>query len=183
MSDSRPASPPYWMSTQRDIPRGESGGMFHAGCAAAVRDRNVADSGDQQWGKPTVAVDLDMTLTAVPWERWDYIADPQPEARRVLQRFVEAGWRVVIHTCRPDTNFIREWADRHFPGLITGVNHNPDPAATGFASTPKPFASIYIDDKAWPLRGDPVNWQDVEADMEDRGIFDRLTLNKRNFNA
>lgn len=127
---------------------------------------------DSKWGRLTVAVDLDMTITAEAWRRWDYIADPQPDVRRVLERFVRAGWQVIIYTCRPDVNRVKEYADIHFPGLISGINHNPDPHATGWAATPKPFASIYIDDKAWPLRGDrPVDWLAVERDMEERGIF------------
>ena len=132
------------------------------------RRRGVPDS---HWCKPTVAVDLDLTLTAVPWTRHDYIAGPAPHSRRVLRRFVAVGWQIIIYTCRPDCHMVKGWADRHYPGLISGVNFNPDEAANSRCVIPKPFASLYIDDKAWPLAGGPVNWLAVERDMERRGIF------------
>ena len=68
---------------------------------------------------------------------------------------------------------VKQWVERHYPGMISGVNFNPDEAARTGCIIPKPFASIYIDDKAWPLRGGPVDWFAVERDMEDRGIFAR----------
>ena len=129
---------------------------------------------DAKWCKPTVAVDLDMTLTAVPWTSHDHIADPAPHSRRVLERFVAAGWQVIIYTCRPDCHMVKRWHERNYPGLISGINFNPDEAVTSRCILQKPFASIYIDDKAWPLRGDPVNWLEVEKDMEARGIFPKF---------
>ena len=130
---------------------------------------NLAD--DMQWCRPTVAVDLDMTLTAEPWTDHDYIADPAPNSRRVLERFIAAGWQVIIYTCRPNCHQVKAWADRHYPGVVAGVNFNPNECANSRVLIPKPFASIYIDDKAWPLRGGPIDWFAVEKDMEDRGIF------------
>ena len=126
---------------------------------------------DTAWCKPTVAVDLDLTLTAEPWSAHNYIADPAPHSRRVLERFVKAGWQVIIYTCRPDCHMVKSWSDKHYPGLIAGVNFNPDEANTSRCITPKPFASMYIDEKSWPLRGGPIDWLAVERDMEERGIF------------
>jgi hypothetical protein len=120
---------------------------------------------------PTLAVDLDMTLTAEPWREHDIIGPPAPHSRIVLERFRRAGWQIVIYTCRPHIHAVRAWADEHYPGLIDGINCNPFDVAHGGMVTPKPFAHIYIDEKAWPLRGDPVDWYAVEKDMEDRGIF------------
>ena len=126
---------------------------------------------DTAWCKPTVAVDLDLTLTAEPWSAHNYIADPAPHSRRVLERFVKAGWQVIIYTCRPDCHLVKSWSDKHYPGLIAGVNFNPDEANTSRCIIPKPFASMYIDEKSWPLRGGPIDWLAVERDMEERGIF------------
>lgn len=126
---------------------------------------------DADWCKPTVAVDLDMTLTAEPWQSHEHIGDPAPHSKRVLERFVEAGWQVVIYTCRPNCTLVKRWHELHYPGLISGINFNPDEAARSGCILQKPFASIYIDDKAWPLRGEPIDWLHVEADMEDRGVF------------
>jgi hypothetical protein len=38
-------------------------------------------------------------------------------------------------------------------------------------SVQEPYASVYIDDKAWPMRGGPVDWLAVERDMEERGVL------------
>jgi hypothetical protein len=130
---------------------------------------NLAD--DSKWCRPTLAVDLDMTLTGEPWTSHEHIADPAPHSRRVLERFAAAGWQIIIYTCRPDGHQVKRWADRHYPGLISGVNFNPEESWKSRVIIPKPFASIYIDDKAWPLRGDPVDWLEVERDMESRGVF------------
>lgn len=127
---------------------------------------------DRVWCKPTVAVDLDMTLTAEPWTSHDHIADPAPHSRRVLERFAAAGWQIIIYTCRPDCHMVKQWHQRHYPGLIEGINFNPDEAMTSRCILQKPYANIYLDDRAWPLRGDvPVDWLAVERDMEARGIF------------
>jgi hypothetical protein len=113
-----------------------------------------------------------MTLTAEPWTTHDYIADPAPHSKRVLERFVMAGWQVIIFTCRPDCFAVQKWAEKHYPRLISGVNFNPEESWKSRRLIPKPYATIYIDDKAWPLRGHgPVNWLDVERDMVERGIF------------
>ena len=126
---------------------------------------------DRDWCKPTVAVDLDGTLTADPWRDVSHIGRPARNSRRVLRRFIEAGWQVIIYTCRPQCDVVRAWADKHYRGLISAVNWNPDEANRSHVILPKPFASIYIDDKGWPLRGGPVNWFAVEKDMEERGVF------------
>jgi hypothetical protein len=126
---------------------------------------------DSHWCKLTLAVDLDLTLTAFPWTSHDYIAQPAKHSQKVLKRFVKAGWQVIIYTCRPNTHMVRAWADLHYPGLISGINCNPDDTMRSGVSLQKPFASIYIDDKNWPLPGGPIDWYTVERDMESRGIF------------
>jgi hypothetical protein len=126
---------------------------------------------DTKWCKPTVAVDLDLTLTDVPWSSHEHIADPAPHSQRVIRRFVDAGWQVIIYTCRPDCHLVKRWADLHYPGCVAGINFNPDECQNSRCLIPKPFASIYIDDKAWPLKGGPVDWLDIERDMIERGIF------------
>ena len=125
----------------------------------------------QAMGRKTLAVDLDLTLTHEPWLDHDIIGDPAPDSQRVIARFVKAGWQVIIYTCRPHVHTIRAWADKHFPGMISGINCNPYDVASGGMVTPKPFATMYIDEKAWPLNGAPIDWLAVERDMEARGIF------------
>jgi hypothetical protein len=66
---------------------------------------------------------------------------------------------------------VKRWVARYFPRLISGINFNPEEADRSRVFIPKPFASLYIDDKNWPLPGGPVNWLEVERDMVERGIF------------
>ena len=120
--------------------------------------------------RPTVAIDLDFTLTVEPWSGHDHVGPPAPHSQRVVKRFVDAGWQVLIYTCRVHLHTVRVWAEEHYPG-ISGINCNPDDINAWGIATSKPNATIYIDDKAWPLRGGPVNWLVVESDMEERGIF------------
>jgi hydroxymethylpyrimidine pyrophosphatase-like HAD family hydrolase len=75
---------------------------------------------DRVWCKPTVAVDLDMTLTAEQWTAHEYIADPAPHSKRVLERFVAVGWQVIIYTCRPDCHMVKQWHQ-----LLSHRNHPP----------------------------------------------------------
>jgi len=126
----------------------------------------------QRWCKPTVAIDLDMTLTAVPWSSHARIGSPAPYSRRVVNRFVRAEWQVIIYTCRPDCHMVKRWAARHYPGMVSGINFNPDEANTSRCLIPKPYADLYIDDKAWPWCGrGPVDWLEVDRWLDDTGFL------------
>ena len=121
--------------------------------------------------RKTLAVDLDLTLTHEPWTSERHIGRPAPHSVRVLRRFVKAGWQVIIYTCRPNVYTVRRWADENLQGIISAINCNPDDIRQTSFVTPKPYADIYIDEKAWPLCGAPVDWLEVERDMEKRGVF------------
>jgi hypothetical protein len=121
--------------------------------------------------RKTLAVDLDLTLTRENWKSERRIGPPAPHSARVLRRFIKKGWQVIIFTCRPHSYTVRRWAERHLPGLISAINCNPDDIRQFGIVTPKPYADIYIDEKAWPLCGAPIDWLEVERDMEKRGIL------------
>lgn len=93
----------------------------------------------------TVAVDLDGTI-AKPYEKFDLnkIEDPRPGAKQQLQKFKDAGYRVIIFTVRGNTKQIKEYLEKHdLP--YDHINENPDqpPGASG-----KVLADLYIDDRS-----------------------------------
>lgn len=102
----------------------------------------------------TVCVDLDGTLAEYTgWRGPEHIGPPLVGAQQLIARLMDAGLRVIIHTCRanpidPTTGCPRDvevfrlalsnwWCDNGFPPgleLWTGVG--------------KPVAEAYIDDRA-----------------------------------
>lgn len=88
-----------------------------------------------------IAVDFDGVL--MNQTHWSGDHDgPLPGARRFLERLIDLGYIVHIHTCRdvPGT-----WAllDEHgLSDLVSGVSNT------------KPVAWAYIDDRGVPFRGD-----------------------------
>lgn len=103
---------------------------------------------------PTVAVDLDGTLTrGAKFKSADHIDPPRDGAREALEQFKEWGFRVIIFTVRGNTERVREWLEEHeIP--FDFINENPDqpPDSSG-----KIIADVYIDDRAiradepWPV--------------------------------
>jgi hypothetical protein len=122
-------------------------------------------------GTPTVAIDLDDTLVEYDgWHGYQHIGPLRPGARKALQRFKNAGWIIVLHTTRADISRIWEWIDDAVPGLIDHVNSNP--ASIQMRCNPgKPIADLYIDDRAWPYCGNPIPWEKLLDDLNQRGIL------------
>ncbi len=111
---------------------------------------------------PTVAVDLDGTLAKM-YTEFDpgKIEDPRPGARRVMQEFRDAGYRIIIFTVRGDEQLVADWCDTHkIP--YDYINENPDqpPDASG-----KVIADIYIDDRAVDAR---KSWSSIGKEVDTR---------------
>ncbi len=94
------------------------------------------------------------------------IYDPPTEgAVQAVREFLEAGWGVVIHTCRVNEDASHEWVES--PSLerdseirIWLRNWNfPEPWCDTVEIYPKPTASIYIDDRGWRWR--EGGWPDL----------------------
>ena len=97
----------------------------------------------------TVAIDFDGTIAHYDgWKGVDNIGEPVTGIREVLLGLKEAGYKIVIHTCRitPEVNgdqvvdaanAIRKWMSAHdlpYDSIWQGVG--------------KPVACAYIDDRA-----------------------------------
>jgi GNAT superfamily N-acetyltransferase len=101
--------------------------------------------------RPTiVAVDLDGTL-AEESEDFDpeVIGKPRTGAAKWVQEFVDAGAKIIVHTCRDADELVKEWADEH-DIHVDYVNENPwQPPGT----SDKLFADIYVDNRGLRATG------------------------------
>lgn len=95
--------------------------------------------------RTTVAVDLDGTLaTYEGWQGEEHFGRLRPNAKKVLSRFKESGWTIIIFTTRGDKNAIAHWLDEHdLPWDYINENPNQPEGTSG-----KVIADYYIDDRA-----------------------------------
>ena len=98
------------------------------------------DQQDMRDDRPTVAVDVDGVLAEYDG-RFDItrIGDPTDEGRSLLEQLRDAGYRVVPWSTRSATQVTR-WALQH----KLPFDH---------ATSQKPIAIAYIDDRAVPYQG------------------------------
>ena len=97
----------------------------------------------------TIAVDFDgvIHLYAQGWKDGTVYDDPVPFAFDEIQKLIDEGFDVVIHTTRTDHEAIREWLTFHdapWRGMVEITNI-------------KPKAIAYIDDRAVRF----TNWIDI----------------------
>jgi inorganic pyrophosphatase len=104
-----------------------------------------------------IAVDLDGTL-AEKMEPFDAkkIGEPRENAKYWLDKFREAGAKIIIFTVRGDDKLVKAWLDKHdLPWDY--INENPDqpPDSSG-----KVYADCYLDDRG-------INAEDLDAGAEE----------------
>lgn len=98
----------------------------------------------KQHGKIIIALDYDDTIS--PWKLEGFSPDPVINAVREAQK---TGAYVLIHTsCDPDRfEEIKEYCNS--VGIkIDAINSNPISIPFGNATASKPYANIYLDDRA-----------------------------------
>lgn len=112
-----------------------------------------------------LAVDLDGVLAELNPSKGNKIGKPIKKALPILKKFKKAGWYIILYTVRPDEWLLKEWCDKHYPGIFSGINCNQDDVReTGIASA-KPYANLYLDDNAWPNCGN-FSWDRLEEDLK-----------------
>src|SRR5262245_15027757 len=112
---------------------------------------------------PAVAVDFDGTLAAYRADLDLAKTEPREGARAALERFRDAGLRVLVWTSRNDLADVRAWLGRH--GIpYDALNANPD-FETG---SRKIVATCYVDDRGLEA-GEERSWDDIA-----RAVFARV---------
>ena len=108
--------------------------------------------------RPVAAIDFDGTIVK---NEFPEIGKPLPSSFRVLKKLQDAGWILVLWTCRDDeyleeaVEFCRE------RGLeFTSINENP-PQVT-FDCSNKVVADVYVDDKN-PYKHGDIDWEELEG--------------------
>lgn len=112
-----------------------------------------------------VAVDLDGVLAKLNPAKGTKIGRPIKEAMPVLKKFKKAGWFIILYTVRPDEWLLKKWCEKNYPKIFDAINCNPlDVADTGIVAA-KPYANLYLDDRAWPNNGF-FDWKALDNDLD-----------------
>ena len=118
---------------------------------------------------PIIAVDYDDTLTTN--NNYPEAGTPNLLAIHYCKEFQAAGGLLILNTCRagePLTNALESLAKE---GLtFDAVNCNVQEQLDRWLDTdteisPKPFAHMYIDDRAFPNQNGRLNWGIIDLEM------------------
>lgn len=108
-------------------------------------DGGLQKRADKEEHSPIIAVDLDGTILEYDgWKGEDHFGDPRVGARKALRELQRRGYLVVIHTCRGNTQAVKDVLHKHdLP--YDYINTSPfQPPGT----SDKIQADVYIDDRA-----------------------------------
>ncbi len=112
----------------------------------------------------TIAIDLDGTLAEYgEWKGEDHFGEPRKGAKESVKAMYDAGHTIIVHTCRGNTEKIKEWLDKNeIP--FHHINKNPkQPEGT----SSKLLADVYVDDRA--VSADKA-WSLIYKDIKKRFI-------------
>lgn len=105
-------------------------------------------------GPPTIAIDLDGTICGYEgWQGPEHFGTVREGCVEALAELHDAGWRIIIHTTRGNTNAVAEFLTAE-DVPFDYINQNPDQPKD--ANPGKPIADVYVDDRAisaqqpWP---------------------------------
>jgi hypothetical protein len=104
----------------------------------------------------TLAIDFDGVIHQYAgWQGESTFNAPVPGAKEALETLHDAGWILIVHTCRRDTLRVQQYLRTH--GIpFDFINENPfGPADT---HPKKLYADIYLDDRAVRFTG---SWTDA----------------------
>lgn len=108
----------------------------------------------------TICIDFDGVLHdySKGYRGLDVFGEPVKEAPHAVQHLKKEGWKIIIFTARPVTQGMRNWL-RTNKIPFDFINENPDQMDK---ASPKPYADIYLDDRAVQFNG---NWQQSLLDI------------------
>lgn len=118
----------------------------------------------------SVALDFDGTMAFTTPETYPYVDAVNYKAIEVMKKYKEAGGKIVLFTCRTDTDLdIAIECLREYGLEVDTVNEDLQETIDDWykiqpdsSISPKVFVDVYIDDRAFPACRDGLNWDDIE---------------------
>lgn len=108
---------------------------------------------------PILAVDFDGTIADYRgYQGRSVFLAPLPGAIQTLQQFKADGWRIIIFTCRDETDEIAQYLERHQIPFDEINQSLPD----GIEYSGKVYADVYLDDRAVTFRGWDIARESVQ---------------------
>ena len=126
--------------------------------------------------KKAICVDLDGTIIDYKqgWKSSSYFGEIVPGAKEALKDLKSKGWHIIIFTTRGENEEVENFLKRN-DLIFDYINENPDnPEGTGKI---KPYADIYIDDKAINFDGD---WSKALSKIYSFSRWEEKDLKKNN---
>jgi hypothetical protein len=124
--------------------------------------------------KKIVCVDLDGTIAHfVEWKGESHFGNVIEGTREALIALREKGWLIIIFTTRANKVIIADFLNSN-ELIFDHINENPFQPENAIGG--KPFADVYIDDRAIQFNGD---WQKTMSEID---LFFPWEKNKTNFN-
>ena len=121
-------------------------------------------------------IDLDGTLIHYDdWKGENYFGDVISGSKEALLNLKENNWIIIIYTTRSDKKLISDFLKSN--GLsFDYINENPQQPENAIGG--KPFADVYIDDRAIQFNGD---WKSTVEEMENFQTWEsRMNANMKN---
>ena len=117
----------------------------------------------------SVALDFDGTI-AYSDSTYPYVESVNYKAIEILKKYKEAGGKIILFTCRTDTDLDIAIECLLEYGLeVDAVNEDLQETVAEWLKihpyssiSPKVFVDVYIDDRAFPACRDGLNWDDIE---------------------
>jgi len=109
-----------------------------------------------------ICIDLDGTLAHYEeWKGETYFGDAIEGAKEALQKLKENDWLIIIFTTRTNTELITKFLNDNKLEFdyINENPHQPENAIGG-----KPYADVYVDDRAIQFNGD---WEEIVKCIDD----------------
>ena len=120
-----------------------------------------------------ICIDLDGTLAHFEgWKGETYFGNVIDGSKNALQKLKKNNWLIIIFTTRTNKDLITKFLNDN-ELAFDYINENPHQPANAIGG--KPYADVYVDDRAIQFNG---NWEKVVSDIENfkswetRGIQD-----------
>lgn len=103
-----------------------------------------------------VCIDFDQVIHRYSkgWFDGTVYDEPVDGAKETIEGLIKQGYQIIISTARKDLTPVSVWLKKYdFPAAITVTNT-------------KPYAQVYIDDKALHFQ----DWNQTIKELNDRGL-------------